>query len=124
MSFSKISSYTPSDTTKAFDKAMQRKSNSIFNPKATISILKEEGNLNQPLDEKGRRLLVERYVEFKELMEKLDPAESESDLEDKLAVNKVARDSSGSKPVVNNVHSDSNFNANEVSLLLHSSSGF
>lgn len=93
---------------------MQRKSNSVFNPKATISILKEERNHNEPLDEKGRRLLVERYVEFKELMEKLDPAESESDFEDKLTANKVTKDSSSSKPTVNNVHTDSNLNPNEV----------
>lgn len=60
---SKISRYTPSDTTKVYDKAMQRRSNSIFNPKATINILKEQRNPDETLDEKGRKRLVERYLE-------------------------------------------------------------
>lgn len=95
---------------------MQRKSNSVFNPKATISILKEERNLNEPLDAKGRRLLVERYVEFKELMEKLDPSESDSDIEDKLAAIKVTKDSTSNNPLIKNLHSSSNVNTTQVIL--------
>ncbi|XP_063699884.1 nipped-B protein [Culicoides brevitarsis] len=81
---SKISRYTPSDTTKAYDKAMQRRSNSIFNPKATIIIIKEQRNPDEPLDEKGRRRIVERYLEFKELMLKLDAEDSDNEDGEKL----------------------------------------
>jgi len=42
---------------------MQRRSNSIFNPKATVNILKEQRNLDEPLDEAGRKKLVARYLE-------------------------------------------------------------
>uniref|UniRef100_A0A336LQA0 Nipped-B protein n=1 Tax=Culicoides sonorensis TaxID=179676 RepID=A0A336LQA0_CULSO len=95
---SKISRYTPSDTTKAYDKAMQRRSNSIFHPKATINILKEPRNSGEPLDEKGRKCLVERYLEFKELMLKLDAEDSDGEDIDKPDKSQNIQQASNQKP--------------------------
>ena len=72
---------------------MQRRSNSIFNPKATITILKENKQNDSVLNEEERMELVARYLDvsykilqkrkliinlsvllqFKQLMLKLDP---------------------------------------------------
>lgn len=60
---SKIQRYTPSDTTKLYDKAVQRRTNAIFSPKATINVLKEQRNSKEPLDDEGKRELISRYLE-------------------------------------------------------------
>uniref|UniRef100_A0A2M4B869 Nipped-B protein n=1 Tax=Anopheles marajoara TaxID=58244 RepID=A0A2M4B869_9DIPT len=70
---SKISTYSPSDGGKLNDKAMQRRSNSLFDPKATIALLKENRPAGAAQSEQDRIELVQRYLDFKQLMLKLDP---------------------------------------------------
>ncbi|XP_040162407.1 nipped-B protein isoform X2 [Anopheles arabiensis] len=70
---SKISRYSPSESGKIYDKAMQRRSNSLFDPKATITLLKENRATAGAQTEKERIELVQRYLDFKQLMLKLDP---------------------------------------------------
>ncbi|XP_050100628.1 nipped-B protein isoform X2 [Anopheles aquasalis] len=70
---SKISTYSPSDGGKLNDKAMQRRSNSLFDPKATIALLKENRQAGAAQTEQDRIELVQRYLDFKQLMLKLDP---------------------------------------------------
>ncbi|XP_049537258.1 nipped-B protein isoform X2 [Anopheles darlingi] len=70
---SKISTYSPSDGGKLNDKAMQRRSNSLFDPKATIALLKENRPAGAAQTEQDRIELVQRYLDFKQLMLKLDP---------------------------------------------------
>uniref|UniRef100_A0A182K7J1 Nipped-B protein n=1 Tax=Anopheles christyi TaxID=43041 RepID=A0A182K7J1_9DIPT len=70
---SKISRYSPSESGKIYDKAMQRRSNSLFDPKATITLLKENRPTTGAQSEKERNELVQRYLDFKQLMLKLDP---------------------------------------------------
>ncbi|XP_050076390.1 nipped-B protein-like isoform X2 [Anopheles maculipalpis] len=70
---SKISRYSPSESGKIYDKAMQRRSNSMFDPKATITLLKENRSDSDAKGEKERIELVQRYLDFKQLMLRLDP---------------------------------------------------
>lgn len=61
--FSKISTYSPSDGGKLNDKAMQRRSNSLFDPKATIALLKENRPAGAAQTEQDRIDLVQRYLD-------------------------------------------------------------
>ncbi|XP_058126346.1 nipped-B protein [Anopheles ziemanni] len=70
---SKISRYSPSETGKIYDKAMQRRTNSMFDPKATITLLKENRTTGDAKTDQDRVELVQRYLDFKQLMLKLDP---------------------------------------------------
>ena len=64
--FSKISRYSPSESTKLYDKAMQRRTNTAnFNPKATIALLKEGSRIDNQLNEQEKRVLIDRYLEVK-----------------------------------------------------------
>ncbi|XP_058453051.1 nipped-B protein [Malaya genurostris] len=69
----KISRYSPSETGKIYDKAMQRRSNSMFDPKATIALLQEKRSAEGVQEDKTRTELVQRYLDFKQLMLRLDP---------------------------------------------------
>lgn len=92
----KIAQYSPSESTKLYDKAMQRRTINPFSPKATIALLKEDLKIGCQLSENEKRVLVDRYLEvrnriaelhldeiltifsylqFKQLMIKLDPEE-------------------------------------------------
>ncbi|XP_044741697.1 nipped-B-like protein A [Chrysoperla carnea] len=78
ISDSKILQYSPTETAKVYEKAVTRKANSIFNPKATLTRLKQ-GTPPPVLDEVGRKDLVSQYVDFKQLMLKLDPDDDEDE---------------------------------------------
>ncbi|XP_065083522.1 nipped-B protein isoform X2 [Ochlerotatus camptorhynchus] len=69
----KISRYSPSEAGKIYDKAMQRRSNTLFDPKATITLLKENRQATAIQSEEDRAELVQRYLDFKQLMLRLDP---------------------------------------------------
>lgn len=58
----KITQYSPSEGAKIYEKAVNRKNNSKFNPKVTISKLKEIESMNE-LDEQGRKDLIQHYLE-------------------------------------------------------------
>ncbi|CAH1153389.1 unnamed protein product [Phaedon cochleariae] len=78
LSDGKIQQYSPSEPAKVYEKAIQRRSNALFNPKATLQKLKE-GNPAEYLDEEGRRDLIRQYVDFKQLMLQLDPEDVDED---------------------------------------------
>jgi cohesin loading factor subunit SCC2 len=61
--FRKIAQYSPSESTKVYDKAMQRRNIQPFNPKATIAILKEESKVGVQLSDSEKRVLIDRYLE-------------------------------------------------------------
>lgn len=69
----KISRYSPSEAGKIYDKTMQRRSNSLFDPKATITLLKENRHIMAVQSDDDRAELVQRYLDFKQLMLRLDP---------------------------------------------------
>lgn len=73
----KISQYSPTDSSKAFDRQVNRRGNVRFNPKATLAIL--ERPPSQHLSEREKEELVNKYLEFKALMNKIDPDEEEDD---------------------------------------------
>ncbi|XP_057671189.1 nipped-B-like protein B [Diorhabda carinulata] len=78
LSDGKIQQYSPSEPAKVYEKAITRRSNALFNPKATIQKLKE-GKLPEYLDEDGRRDLIRQYIDFKQLMLRLDPDDPDDD---------------------------------------------
>lgn len=81
----KISQYSPSENVKVYEKAVSRRHAPIFEPKATINQLRQHED-DEELDLKGRKKLVDDYLEFKQLMLKFDP-EEEDDEEAPVAAN-------------------------------------
>ncbi|XP_029051204.1 nipped-B-like protein isoform X1 [Osmia bicornis bicornis] len=74
----KISQYSPTEAAKVYEKAVNRKNNLLFKPKATLQRLKE-GVSNAELDADGRKKLVKEYLDFKQLMLKFDLEEAEEE---------------------------------------------
>ncbi|XP_017763093.1 PREDICTED: nipped-B-like protein B [Eufriesea mexicana] len=74
----KIGQYSPTEAAKVYEKAVNRKSNVLFKPKATLQRLKE-GVSSAELDADGRKKLVKEYLDFKQLMLKFDLEEPEED---------------------------------------------
>nr|XP_033333160.1 nipped-B-like protein A isoform X2 [Megalopta genalis] len=74
----KISQYSPTEAAKVYEKAVNRKNNLLFKPKATLQRLKD-GVSNEELDAEGRKKLVKEYLDFKQLMLKFDLEEQEED---------------------------------------------
>ncbi|XP_078036423.1 nipped-B cohesin loading factor isoform X2 [Augochlora pura] len=74
----KISQYSPTEAAKVYEKAVNRKNNLLFKPKATLQRLKD-GVSNEELDGDGRKKLVKEYLDFKQLMLKFDLEEQEED---------------------------------------------
>ncbi|XP_076644010.1 nipped-B cohesin loading factor isoform X1 [Halictus rubicundus] len=77
----KIGQYSPTEAAKVYEKAVNRKSNLLFKPKATLHRLKEDVN-NEELDAEGRKKLVKEYLDFKQLMLKFDLEEQEDEAND------------------------------------------
>ncbi|KAM7351654.1 nipped-B cohesin loading factor isoform 2-T2 [Cochliomyia hominivorax] len=91
---SKISRYSPSEP-KIHEKAVSRKNVHDFNPITTIDVIKKQQE-HQSCEESPRHIsdeekmdLVMKYLDFKQLMLKLDPddADSEDDTREKLKLN-------------------------------------
>jgi len=77
---SRISGYSPSDATKAYERPVNRRNIQPFEPKCTIA------NLNEPpsgLTPEGRSHIIEQYIHFKQLMLRIDPEEGDEDGEAK-----------------------------------------
>lgn len=74
----KINQYSPSENVKVYEKAVSRRHAPQFEPKATIAQLHDSDDEHE-LDERGRRRLVDDYLEFKQLMLKFDPEEEEDE---------------------------------------------
>lgn len=58
----KINQYSPSESVKVYEKAVSRRHAPQFDPKATIAQLHDSDD-EQELDERGRRRLVDDYLE-------------------------------------------------------------
>ncbi|OWR45028.1 putative delangin [Danaus plexippus plexippus] len=58
----KISQYSPSESVKVYEKAVSRRHAPQFEPKATIAQLHQKDD-DQELDERGRRRLIDDYLE-------------------------------------------------------------
>lgn len=59
----KITQYSPSESSKMYDKNLSRKSNSKFNPKATIQKLKYGLEINTEDLQKAKSELIAYYLE-------------------------------------------------------------
>merc|ERR1711902_154844 len=75
----KIEAYSPSESQKIYEKAVNRKPNAKFNPKATVEILKLGAIDPHTLDEDAKKDLIQKYLTFKELMNKIEKDDEEYD---------------------------------------------
>lgn len=62
--FSKIQQYSPSEPAKVYEKNTNRRTNTLFNPKATLSKIKQ-GEPSEYLDDEGRKDLIRQYVDVR-----------------------------------------------------------
>ncbi|XP_027565103.1 nipped-B-like protein [Neopelma chrysocephalum] len=83
---SKIQKYSPSESAKVYDKAINRKSGVHFHPKQTLDFLRSD-MANSKITEEVKRSIVKQYLDFKLLMEHLDPDEEEEDGEVSASTN-------------------------------------
>lgn len=64
--YSKIAQYSPSESTKVYDKAVNRKHKTRFNPKATLlKVKRETPPLPQDLGVKAKKDLLSEYLEVR-----------------------------------------------------------
>ncbi|XP_070855423.1 nipped-B protein isoform X3 [Drosophila suzukii] len=85
---SKISRYSPSEQ-KLYEKVVTRRSVTDFNPKTTIDVIKKQmsqqilsEDIHFPFTNEEKLDLVVKYLDFKQLMLKLDPEDADSDAEE------------------------------------------
>ncbi|XP_040014225.1 nipped-B-like protein isoform X2 [Xiphias gladius] len=75
---SKIQKYSPTESAKVYDKAVNRKSKVHFNPRQTLDYLKSD-LANTDLSYETKRNIVKQYLDFKVLMEHLDRDEDDEE---------------------------------------------
>ncbi|MGH0162157.1 UNVERIFIED_CONTAM: hypothetical protein FKN15_049563 [Acipenser sinensis] len=75
---SKIQKYSPTESAKVYDKAVNRKSSVHFNPRQTMEFLLND-MANATLTNEVKRKIVRQYLDFKLLMEHLDPDEEDEE---------------------------------------------
>ncbi|XP_029025412.1 nipped-B-like protein isoform X2 [Betta splendens] len=75
---SKIQKYSPTESAKVYDKAVNRKSKVHFNPRQTLDFLKSNLCITD-LTYETKRNIVKQYLDFKVLMEHLDRDEEEEE---------------------------------------------
>lgn len=75
---SKIQKYSPTESAKVYDKAVNRKNNVHFNPRQTIDFL-TSSLCNAELTYEVKKKIVKQYLDFKVLMEHLDPDEEDEE---------------------------------------------
>ncbi|XP_074934112.1 nipped-B-like protein isoform X3 [Phalacrocorax aristotelis] len=83
---SKIQKYSPSESAKVYDKAINRKTGVHFHPKQTLDFLQSD-MVHSKITEEVKRSIVKQYLDFKLLMEHLDPDEEEEDGEVSASTN-------------------------------------
>ncbi|XP_059489671.1 nipped-B-like protein isoform X2 [Neocloeon triangulifer] len=100
ISDSKLTQYAPTESGKIYEKSLTRKTNSIFDPKATLQKLKE-GTLPGLLTNEDKREVINQYLSFKQLMLSFDGKDGEEEDEDEgskvtkvYAISKAAPDES------------------------------
>ncbi|KAL7739362.1 hypothetical protein ACLKA6_003968 [Drosophila palustris] len=94
----KISRYSPSEQ-KIYEKAVTRRSVADFNPRTTIDVIKKQQSQNysntesesllRPLTDDEKLDLVVKYLDFKQLMLKLDPEDADSDADESREKSKL-----------------------------------
>lgn len=75
---SKIQKYSPTESAKVYDKAVNRKSSVHFNPRQTLDFLKCD-LAHTGLTYENKRNIVKQFLDFKLLMEHLDREEEDED---------------------------------------------
>ncbi|XP_033019964.1 nipped-B-like protein isoform X3 [Lacerta agilis] len=83
---SKIQKYSPSESAKVYDKTINRKAGIHFHPKQTLDFLRSD-MAHSKLTDEVKRNIVKQYLDFKLLMEHLDPDEEEEDGEVSASTN-------------------------------------
>uniref|UniRef100_UPI003AAB0814 nipped-B-like protein A n=1 Tax=Centroberyx gerrardi TaxID=166262 RepID=UPI003AAB0814 len=83
---SKIQKYSPTESAKVYDKAVNRKSNVHFNPRQTIDFI-SNNMAHASLTDDVKRRIVKQYLDFKVLMEHLDPDEEDEEGEASASAN-------------------------------------
>ncbi|KAM4616897.1 nipped-B-like protein A isoform 4-T4 [Polymixia lowei] len=83
---SKIQKYSPTESAKVYDKAVNRKSNVHFNPRQTIDFI-SNNMAHASLTSDVKRRIVKQYLDFKVLMEHLDPDEEDEEGEASASAN-------------------------------------
>ncbi|XP_022102804.1 nipped-B-like protein A isoform X2 [Acanthaster planci] len=75
---STIHRYSPTEPSKAYDKSLNRKCGITFNPARALELL-TVGQPKTPLTEKEKKDIVAEYLDFKQLMELMDPSDDEDE---------------------------------------------
>ncbi|KTF94852.1 hypothetical protein cypCar_00024294 [Cyprinus carpio] len=75
---SKIQKYSPTESAKVYDKAVNRKSSVYFSPRQTIEFLQND-EVHDEMTYELKRKIVKQYLDFKLLMEHLDPDEEDEE---------------------------------------------
>lgn len=83
---SKIQKYSPTESAKVYDKAVNRKSNVHFHPRQTIDFI-SNNMAHATLTDDVKRRIVKQYLDFKVLMEHLDPDEEDEEGEASASAN-------------------------------------
>lgn len=65
--YRRINEYSPTDVSKANERAVNRRNNVRFNPKATVDIL-NQGEPPHPLDDDQKREMVQKFIEVRTLL--------------------------------------------------------
>ncbi|XP_041854741.1 nipped-B-like protein A isoform X3 [Melanotaenia boesemani] len=83
---SKIQKYSPTESAKVYDKTVNRKSNVHFHPRQTIDFI-SNNMAHATLTHDVKRRIVKQYLDFKVLMEHLDPDEEDEEGEASASAN-------------------------------------
>nr|XP_023664180.1 nipped-B-like protein [Paramormyrops kingsleyae] len=83
---SKIQKYSPTESAKVYDKAVNRKANVHFSPRQTLEFL-SNNMYKADLSYETKRKIVRQYLDFKLLMEHLDPDEEDEEGEASASAN-------------------------------------
>ncbi|XP_071339205.1 nipped-B-like protein A isoform X3 [Trachinotus anak] len=83
---SKIQKYSPTESAKVYDKAVNRKSTIHFHPRQTIDFI-SNNMARATLTDDVKRRIVKQYLDFKVLMEHLDPDEEDEEGEASASAN-------------------------------------
>ncbi|KAM9743549.1 nipped-B-like protein A isoform 3-T3 [Menidia menidia] len=83
---SKIQKYSPTESAKVYDKAVNRKGNVHFSPRQTVDFI-ANNIAHATLTEDIKRRIVKQYLDFKVLMEHLDPDEEDEEGEASASAN-------------------------------------
>ncbi|XP_031616143.1 nipped-B-like protein A isoform X3 [Oreochromis aureus] len=83
---SKIQKYSPTESAKVYDKAVNRKGNIHFHPRQTIDFI-SNNMAHATLTDGVKKQIVKQYLDFKVLMEHLDPDEEDEEGEASASAN-------------------------------------